>query len=869
MTISPQWVVEQLDQAPDVLTWLNQTLPSSDSTGSLPGNNGAPLDALLTATSIAAQSTSSALENTIDEIARSTSRLAYDLHFTRDAVLALRGVVAHFAPQTPSNDAATVSPDTTSSVLEKLRYLDTIKLRMEAARDVLRETESWGALEAEVSTLLADKAYARAAARLSASAKLMPIARTAPTYTPQEPRRALLTSLANQLEAAVSPDLVRAITNGDVELCKSLYAVFVDIDRETEFRNYYYGIRRSHIVETWNRAVLEGESPPTANADQQPVEQLGTFYPTFLSSFLSTLNAERACLPSIFPDPEITLVSLIYNTLNGLMPSPSQRFAALFHGSGGAAALREIVKLFRATEDFAKGTERILEKLRVSGPPIMSVTSSSPNEGKLSRRRSARMSLSWRSTSSVSGAGRSLAGQPSGTSMTPGGGVDGTEWDQYLFQPFLDFQVDFGVLERRLLDEMLGSPTSSLKESLDSDHAARVMRERAVDVFSLAEESIERCMIFTHGYASVGLVHALDGCISNFVEGWTSYVADLAGAHPGSVPGTLSFNGTEDDAFADLDYTTQDWMRIQGTMHLLAAARAVKERLGVLETRLKGALNQVAMSFRNAENGLYTPGVTRGEGLLLAQSTLNSADLRELLSLSEESKSSGPSPRLLSSAYSAIRILARTTQRTLQHVLLSPLFVHLSTYASLPLWSAARTLDPVRGLGGVSIPTFSLGPSEAIHRVGDGLLSLPRLFEVYAEDDALAFEIGTLTSSNDDHGPSPSQGDTGSTAGQKLFSPEAVTAAWLSCLGRTMVIHLTKNVLPQIRTLSVAGSTQLAADLSHLSTIVRALGAEEGELQRWRTYVSMKDEEGQAMTGAAEDRDEILARVAKMRGWTT
>ncbi|KAL4063959.1 oligomeric Golgi complex subunit 7 [Scleroderma yunnanense] len=854
-TVTPASVIEQLDQAPDVLTWLNNVL-SPSTTDSDPGLPS--LDALLTATSIAVQSTSSTLENTIDEIARATPRLAYDLHFTRDGALALQGALAQSIPQSnPDDSSATTQSqfDATSKVLERLQYLDTLKIRMEATRDVLREAESWGALEAEVTALLSERSYARAASRLSASARSMPTSRTlaGAAGTVQEPRRALLTSLANQLEAAVSPDLVRAITAGDVESCKSLYAIFVDIERESEFRNYYYGARRSPIVDMWNRTIVEGEAAPTG--DQDAPQKLNVFYPTFLHSFLSMLDGERQSIPNIFPDPETTLASLIYNTLTVLTPSPNQRFASLFHGNGGSFALKDIVKLFQATEEFAKGTGRILEKLRISGPTTTPFTQS--GEGKLSRRRSMRMSMSWRSTS-VSGSGRQ-----SNSTGGIGNGVEGTEWDQCLFQPFLDFQIDFGILERRLLDETLGLPLVTLQGVVDGDRVARAMRERAVDVVSVAEESIDRCMTFTHGYASVGLVRAIDGYVSSFVNAWTSYVADLANPSSASASNATVYSGSEDEEFADLDYTSQDWAHIQRALHLLAAARTVKERLGVFEIRLQGALSQVAMSFRTAGNGMYTPGVTKGEGMLLAQSTLNSVDLRELLSTVERARPSV----LLSSAHSALTTFARTNQRTLQRVLLSPLFVHLSTYASLPLWSSARPQDLVPGLAGVSIPIFSLSPSEAIQRVGDGLLNLPRLFEVYAEDDALGFEIDALAGEDGLQSHSPSGDNTATAQRQQVHSPEAVTTTWLSFLGRNMLDHLTGKVLPQIRVLSATGSAQLAADLGYLSTIIRALGVEEGDLEQWKTYVGMGDEEGRAAL-ADEDVNEVLALVARMRGWS-
>ncbi|KAH7882145.1 Golgi complex component 7-domain-containing protein [Phlebopus sp. FC_14] len=812
-------VVQQLDETPDVLTWLNTVLgtpdgdvPSTTSSDLLPSIPVSTLEALLSATSIAAQSTSATLELTIDDIARAAPRLAYDLHFTRDGALALR------------------KHGTTSEVLEQLRHFDTLKSRMEAARDVLREAESWGALEAEVAALITEKSYARAASRLSASARSIPVsARTALVPPPSagaahEPRRALLTSLANQLEAALSPDLVHAVTAGDIQSCKSSYAVFVDIEREGEFRNYYYGTRRSTLVEMWSQAVIEGETESSTETPQALV----VFYPAFLSAFLAMLNGERTALPEIFPDPEQTLVL-------AHMQRP--------HTSN---AFKDVVKLFQATEEFAKNTERILEKLRASGMPMVPVTPSSPSESRHSRRRSMRMSMSWRSMNSGLGPGRPVTGGPSNTGGIAGTGDDGMDWDQYLFQPFLDFQVDFGTLERRLLDETLGSFEPGLSLNVEGDRAARAMRERAVDVFSAAEESIERCLTFTHGYASVGLVHALDGFVSAFVDGWTSTILETANGDAHPTPGSRSaLTRVQDEELADLDYTSEDWSHFQHALHFLSASQAVKERLSVFEVRLRGVLGQVATAFRdawrNGESGVYAPGATKGEGMLLVRSTLNSMELADLLKGIEQPRTESASDTslvLLPSVHSSLTSFARANQRALQNVLLSPLKAHLVTYPSLPLWSAARTQHPVPGLAGVNIPTFSLSPSEAIQRVGDGLLNLPRLFEVYAEDDALGFEVAGLAYGDAQGGSKeePAHHEQGK-------SLESVTAAWLSSLGHAVLMHLTHDVLPQIRVLSTAGAAQLSADLDYLSTIIRALGVEEGELEQWRTRVRMRNEE--------------------------
>jgi hypothetical protein len=59
-----------------------------------------------------------------------------------------------------------VYPETVLA-LDRLQTLDTMKRHMEGAREVLREAESWSTLELEVTSLLGEQSYARAAERLS------------------------------------------------------------------------------------------------------------------------------------------------------------------------------------------------------------------------------------------------------------------------------------------------------------------------------------------------------------------------------------------------------------------------------------------------------------------------------------------------------------------------------------------------------------------------------------------------------------------------------------------------------------------------------------------------------------------------------
>jgi hypothetical protein len=171
-----------------------------------------------------------------------------------------------------------------------------------------------------------------------------------------------------------------------------------------------------------------------------------------------------------------------------------------------------------------------------------------------------------------------------------------------------------------------------------------------------------------------------------------------------------------------------------------------------------------------------------------------------------------------------------------------------------------------------------------MQHAAEGLLNLPRLFEVYADDDVFAFSIETLPhvdvalleslAEPAAAEPSPMHARRASTARlvpnaapTPALTPEAIASVWLSSLGLSFIEHLTQNVLPSIRSLTAPGAAQLASDLSYLGNIVSALSVESQELTRWIEVVSMDDEVGKATALEVDGADSILNSISRMRGW--
>ncbi|KAF9454032.1 hypothetical protein P691DRAFT_798945 [Macrolepiota fuliginosa MF-IS2] len=871
MSTSTTQVVDSIEQYDDVVSWINDTILFPDDIDDLSAANLIQLDQqitqLLTNLDIASEDSSTQLEHIIGDVSRGIPRLAYDLHFMKDGALALQSNLTDVLHETRVS-----VPPATDTVLQHLHDLDLIKSRMESAREVLREAESWSTLELEVTSLIAEKNYAKAAERLSEASKSMVVFQNTAEY---DPRRNLMVNLQNQLEASLSSALVSAINAQDVANCKAYFTIFSVIQRESEFRNYYYAARRSSVVGLWQSARLS--DCDELAIDQELRQQFTEFLSKFYNSFSSVLNLERTPICSIFPDPHATLSSFIASTLSALQPTYPQRLSSLV-SKKNESSLTDLITALRLTEDFAVSIDKIMEKVKFAMSAPLPRRPSNADTHTHVRRRSSRMSISWRP-----GQIRSVSGS-SGAIPVLSQALEVMEWEQELFQPFLDFQIDYGSLEKRFLEHSLAEIATSDTREMGEIDRPRLLRERAVDIFGLAEGSMGRCNAFTHGYGAVGLVWALDSFFKSFMELWTTNLQTemSQSTSTGRTP-------VGDEDLADMDYTAHDWSNIQLYLHFLSSARTVSERLSGFETKLRSYLVQTASQFSIARNDPinFSIGPARGENQLLEQSTLNSTELQTLLESVENDpmhNRSGQYPQqllepLLVNARRSLSLFAQTCQATLQKTILSPLRRHLGAYSSLTMWSGdgdARSRSSTDGYE-LKVPAFSLPPSETMQKVAEGLLNLPRLFEVYADDDALSFSLPTLPHLDFEMlkgftEPLAPEGVPAPTGGHvrrasmsfatktSVVDPEAVSSAWLISLGHTFLDYIIREVLPTISSLSLAGGAQLASDLEYLTNIA---------LEKWRLCVEMDGEDIKKKLKEKENTDLILVEVARLRGLGT
>jgi hypothetical protein len=850
----------------------NATASSSTSTASGLGSLDKELNELLTRLSLLSQDTSSALEQSIHDISRTVPRLTYDLQFMRESASSLQSslhlVQDHVARQTRL-DSRSLSPTSTGKdsddlkthrSMEKLTHLDKLKNRMESARDILREAESWSTLEGEITSFIASQAWSKAGNRLAEASRSMVVFQNTPAEF--ESRKSLLVSLQNELETSLSAALEDSLAKNDVEAIGNFYEIFELMDRVQEFKGYYFGARRKRILEEWSDAVLLDALQSSENIGEGTPIRYSAFLSKFYASFLSTITHEKSQIPHIFPPhsaPAI-LATFVQTTLDALSPSLQSRLGAVadFYGQ---EALPELIKAYKATEECGISIQNLMDKMAFNTQgDMLSGANGTSSPDAISpglapvRTRSRRLSLSRRYSRAAS-------------SLSETTNASLSVWETTLYEPFLDLQMAYPSLERKYLAHQLRfSADLNGATARSTDNVARLLADRASAAIATAEEAITRCLSFTHGYGSKGLVDSLN----SFFEGFFDTQHDiLEKADDG---GSAKTAGRDELDFDGLDYSTEDWGSFQTGLHVLSTCKDVKDRTSAFEANLSAHFGRLALAL--APDAPLPEHTRRGALSLLHQSPLNSSDLQTLLSTSASAERYN-----LQSARTALGSLTRTAQRRLQSIILAPIITQLNTYPTLAVWA---TPDKSAKRGELSIPTFSLSPTDVIVRVSEGLLNLLRVFEVYASDASLSYSIETLPfvdpsmfaniagdsvneQSRADKLVSPtSLTHTTSTSAPPALSPETVLSTWISSLTLSLLAHLSSITLSSIRSLSNSGAKQLEADLDYLSNAVRALDVEWEELEKWKEGVGMSVDELRQKTRSGGDRS-VLDKIIRMK----
>ncbi|KAF9292552.1 hypothetical protein BGZ68_003458 [Mortierella alpina] len=478
----------------------------------------------LTKLDILASQTSAALSSTTQDVVKLLPRLTHELDQLRQETKSLQEGI-----RLVRSDFNTVDSSDTVQALDRLKYLDLVKTRMEATHSALREAENWRNLEAEANDIFAKGDFTRAATRLSEAERSLVVYKNTKV---EGDRMALLLVLKDQLEQQVMGRVKEALEQKDTAACQTLINVFNLIGRQEKFQEYYISQRRAPLVEHWKRLTqaMRMEVSPGSVTTRSSSDDSKDFFnvlQTFYKDASSMLHDEFAWITSIFADPSATIHSLVHDIFMSIDPNmqATLQHVAKIHGDEGTLPI--LISAFAATESFGTRMERIVSQPLVGNQ--REHTGNRPRAGTLVHDNNAR-----------EGKGpsahplRSSFGQEA---LEIGSIQDPHEWAYVLYEPFMAYQRDYGKLEGAHLRALLSKSVPAMAPYTDNGTRSRELAKNSSSLvkimtntnslaFNLAEGAIARCMRLTHGFGAPGLLDGLNTFFKDIMDRYSEILLE-------------------------------------------------------------------------------------------------------------------------------------------------------------------------------------------------------------------------------------------------------------------------------------------------------------------------------------------------------
>lgn len=745
----------------------------------------------LTKLHLLASQTSAALSSTTQDMVKLLPRLTHELDQLRQETKALQEGI-----RLVRSDVHSVESTDTVQALDRLKYLDLVKTRMEATHSALREAENWRNLEAEANDIFAKGDFVKAATRLSEAERSLVVYKNTNV---EGDRMALLLVLKDQLEQQIMEKVKDALEHKDTAACQTLMSVFGLIGRPEKFQDYYISQRRAPLLEQWKRSTA-GDSKDFVNALQ-----------IFYKDTSSMLHDEYAWIASIFSDPTATIHSLVHDIFSHIDPTMKTTLQQISRAQDDETSLPILIDVFEATELFGTRMERI-----VAQPLVGMQRENGPNTANNSRSRSGTLIQD-----SAHKEGRAFGRSSLRRDSLDIGTRDPHEWAYILYEPFMTYQRDYGKLEESHLRSLLlkkvpamamNSSSSRSKESINaSSNLVKIMTISIKEAFDLAGGAIGRCMRLTHGMGVPGLLDGLNGFFKEIMDRYTELLIECRQRSglplDESLPApktTFSPQGRnssldireedEDSDGSGDDGNDQDQVNsrlFQMGLRLMVLCRQIMVKIEQLDVKTKKALKGVdefvKMDRWNQEN----PPSSSEQGLagrtnlpphasiaLLQQSNLNSFRLSEILDVVKKSATrddagdSSPHPdhmatgtdlglepkvnHLFLQSHQRAVLLTKLCQRFIFDSIYIPLVRPLVDLPLLPCWtegmdqqgedinSTRRIHKSTMGGTRTDVLKFRSGPSEYMGEMLRRLHALSDTFGMYEGDVGLRFGIHVL-----------------------------------------------------------------------------------------------------------------------------
>ncbi|KAF9188575.1 hypothetical protein BGZ51_000516 [Haplosporangium sp. Z 767] len=636
--------------------------------------------------------TSAALSSTTQDMVKLLPRLTHELDQLRQETKSLQEGI-----RLVRDDINSVDSSDTVQALDRLKYLDLVKTRMEATHSALREAENWRNLEAEANDIFAKGDFTRAAMRLSEAEKSLVVYKNTNV---EGDRMALLQVLKDQLEQQVMDKVKEALEQKDTAACQTLINVFGLIGRQEKFQECYISQRRAPLLVRWRRltetmrmVVTGSPSLSTTHASAQDTKDFVNMLQSFYKDASNMLHEEFAWISSIFADPSSTIHSLVQDLFSHFDPNMQSALQHVAKTQGDEGTLPIIIAAFGATESFGTIMERIISQPLVGS--LREHSGNRPRSGTIAHDNNSKEGKGAHSS-------RSLIHQDAAIDI--GSIQDPHEWAYILYEPFMAYQRDYGKLEDSHLRALLSKSvpamapypdniTRSRELTKNSNNLVKIMTNTNSLAFNLAEGAITRCIRLTHGFGAPGLLDGLNGFFKDIMDRYTDILMECRqqsglqaentqhrsaarqsnygkGPRPNSRYDTQSTEDEEDGDSEgwDEEVDEQDQRLFQMGLRLMVLCRQFCLKLEQLDSKTKKALrgveelvklDQVTPDLTSTQSSHHHPSANPaalvvdqgsvGSGLklgvqrpnasiaLLQQSNLNSFRLSEILDIVKKS----------------------------------------------------------------------------------------------------------------------------------------------------------------------------------------------------------------------------------------
>lgn len=290
----------------DPKEWINSVFRSQDAQH----NRDQYASSLVMRLQLAIQEVNSALEETSQQVVGSLPRVLRDVESLGHEVSVLKNQM-----NSVRQDIEKVEHNTAAS-MQTLVKLDTLKGRMVATSQALREADNWTTLSTDIEEVMESGDVEAIAEKLVGLQNCLSILTHVPDY---EERAAHLEGLKVRLEALASPHIVAAFTNHNLEESVKYARLLRSLGRVSQLESYYHKCEMGQLAASW-RGGVEGfqlAGPPN---------WLTTFYDKVS---LLTSQQVRWC-GQVFEgsDSSLLLAQLVAASLASLDPPVDQVVAA-------------------------------------------------------------------------------------------------------------------------------------------------------------------------------------------------------------------------------------------------------------------------------------------------------------------------------------------------------------------------------------------------------------------------------------------------------------------------------------------------------------------------------------------------------------